>query len=473
MNLGFRSAERSPLLETAVQVPHSVGRELHWLATAAAPLVGSYYLHYTFGFLNLISLGTWGGKAIGAYALGSMTCSILAFAPATGVASALDTLCSAAFAHFGGGRQVGLHLQRGLVAVTLWYAIILAIIQLFIPSIYAFLGQDEELAVPAASYLRILSLGLWPWMAFECLKRYVQANTQMRLPALVLAFVVPLHLLNHWLFVWRQPANASFATVAWITVGSYWAMFLGLVTCTLFCNALRPAWHSHRMKTLVSTDFYLLAVPAIVEACGEYIAFEIMTLFATYLGPTSLAAQAIAFNSMSMVYQLPHGVGGAAAVRIGRLLGARNSSSAQFSVKVLVVGGLVYSLGGSLFFIFCGQWWIGTYTKDAEVIEIASKLVLIIAAIEWTDATRGIVPGILRGMGKQRKAAAINIGSYYFAVLPLGMIAVFVLDGGIIGLWMAFSFGMSILSGLYIYIITRTDWDKEVQQCTARILGEA
>ncbi|KAJ2501216.1 ethionine resistance protein [Coemansia sp. RSA 1972] len=421
----LRNSETEPLRGTTT-VQRKILRELRWLATASAPLVSSYYLHYMFGFLNLISLGNWGAKAVGAYALANMTCSILAFAPATGVASALDTLCSASFAHFGGGRQVGLHLQRGLVAVTIWYAIVFVVIQLFIPSIYSFLGQSDELAAPAAAYLRILSLGLWPWMAFECLKRYIQANIQMRLPAMVLAAVVPLHLFNHWIFVWRNPDVSSFTAVAWITVASYWAMFIGLVACTLIWDALRPAWQSHRVKTLVSVSFYSLAAPAMIETCGEYMAFEIMTLFATYLGPTSLAAQAIAFNSMSMVYQLPHGVGGAAAVRIGRLL----------------------------------------------VLAITSKLVLVTAVIEWTDATRGIVPGILRGMGKQRKAAAINIGSYYFAVLPLGIIAVFVLNKGIIGLWIAFSIGMSILSGSYIYLISRTDWDKEVEQCTARILNE-
>ncbi|KAJ2363696.1 ethionine resistance protein [Coemansia sp. RSA 2610] len=371
----------------------------------------------------MVSLGTWGGSALGAYALANMTCAILAFAPATGVASALDTLCAASFTHFGGGRQVGLHLQRGLLAVTMWYVVVFAVVQLYIPSIYAFLGQADELALPAASYLRVLSLGLWPWMAFECLKRYIQANTQMRLPAMVLLAVVPLHLLNHWVFVWQQP-DASFTAVAWITVISYWLMFLGLAACTLFWDALRPAWHPHRVKALVSTSFYSLAAPAMVEACGEYMAFEIMTLFATYLGPTSLAAQAIAFSSMSMFYQLPHGVGAAAAVRIGRLLGERDSAGAKFSAMVLVIGGLLHSTVGSLFFAFCGSWWIGTYTKDAEVLAIASKLMLIAAAIEWTDASRGIVPGILRGMGKQRKAATINVASYYFVVLPLGVIAV-------------------------------------------------
>ncbi|KAJ2615629.1 ethionine resistance protein [Coemansia sp. RSA 1804] len=260
-----------------------------------------------------------------------MTCAILAFAPATGIGSALDTLCTAAFAQSIGRTYAGLNLQRGLVAISLWFAVVLVVFQVAIPSVYMFIGQREELAMASASYLRILSFGLWPWMAFECLKRYVQANVQMRLPAMVLAVVSPLHLLNHWFFIWRQPDKASFTTVAWITVFSYWAMFLGLVACTLFYDALKPAWRPNDVKSLVATSFYLLAVPAMVEACGEYIAFELMTLLATYLGPVNLAAQAIAFSSMSMLYQLPHAVGGAAAVRIGRLLGEGDKVGARFA----------------------------------------------------------------------------------------------------------------------------------------------
>ncbi|KAI9506158.1 ethionine resistance protein [Coemansia spiralis] len=445
-------------------------QELNWLIKASTPLVGSYYLHYSFGFFNLISLGKWGGQALGAFALSNMTCTILAFAPAAGIASALDTLCSAAFVHSNSKRYVGLYLQRGLVAVSLWYVVVFFIIQLTMPSIYAFLGQPEELATPAVLYLRTISFGLWPWMAFECLKRYVQANTQMRLPALVLAGASLLHLFNHWFFVWHQPGEeVSFVAVAWITAISYWVMFLGLAACTLFCDSLRPAWHANGMKSLISTRFYSLAVPAIVEACGEYMAFELMTLLATYLGPTSLAAQAIAFNSMSMVYQLPHGVGGAAAVRIGQLLGMGNREGARFAASVLVVGGLAYSAIGTLFFTFYGSQWVATYTKDADVVAVASKLVVIAAFIEWTDATRGIVPGILRGLGKQRRAASINIASYYFVVLPFGIFSIYILNKGIVGLWVAFALGMSILSGAFIYTVATVNWDREIGLCAARI----
>ncbi|KAJ1731138.1 ethionine resistance protein [Coemansia biformis] len=448
---------------------HSVPRELGQLVAAAAPVVGSYYLHYVFGFLNLVSLGMWGRSALAAYALANMACSLLAFAPGVGVASALDTLCTASFARFGGGAQAGLHLQRGLAAVTFWYVLVLAVIHLGIPSVFALLGQADELALPAAAYLRILSLGLWPWMAFECLRRYIQANTQMRLPAMVLAAAALFHLLCHWVFVWRHPDRASFTAVAWITVASYWTMFLGLAACTLRWDALRPAWHAHRAKALVSADFYALAVPAMVEACGEYMAFEFMTLFATYLGPASLAAQAVVFNSMSMVYQLPHGVGAAAAVRIGRLLGHGDGDGARFSAVVLAGGGLVYSLLGSAFFVLCGRWWVTTYTRDPQVVDIASNLVLIAAAIEWADATRGIVPGILRGMGKQRTAATINIGAYYFVILPLAALAVMALGKGIFGLWTAFAAGMCVLSGSYLFLVARVDWDREVEACTARL----
>ncbi|KAJ1646274.1 ethionine resistance protein [Coemansia erecta] len=445
-----------------------VTSELKWLSSASLPLIGTYYLHYMFGFFNLISLGTWGGKALGAYALANLTCAILAFAPTVGIASALDTLCAASFAHFGGGRQVGLHLQRGLLAITLLYAAIFAIIQCLLPTIYKALGQDQQLAEPATAYLRVVSLGLWPWMAFECLKRYVQANTQMRLPTMVLAVVVPIHLFNHWFFAWRQPGQ-SFIVVAWITVASYWAMFAGLVVCIVYLDALRPAWHVYGVKALFSSGFYSLAVPAMIEACGEYMAFELMTLLATYLGPTSLAAQAIAFNSMSMTFQFPHAVGGAAAVRIGRLLGRGNAYRAAFASRVLIAGGLLYSIIGTIFFMTYGARWVAIYTKDEEVLAVARKLIYFVALLEWTDATRGIVPGILRGMGKQRRAAIINVSSYYFVVLPVASLTIYGFGMGIFGLWSAFSLGMVLLSSWYIATTISTDWIKEAELCIDRI----
>ncbi|KAJ1872937.1 ethionine resistance protein [Coemansia sp. RSA 1722] len=206
-----------------------------------------------------------------------------------------------------------------------------------------------------------------------------------------------------------------------------------------------------------------------VEACGEYMAFELMTLLATYLGPTSLAAQAIAFNSMSMVFQLPHAVGGAAAVRIGQLLGRGHALYAAFSSRVLIVGGLLYSIIGSLFFMTYGSRWVSIYTKDEDVLAVARKLIYFVALLEWTDATRGIVPGILRGMGKQKRAAVINVSSYYFVVLPVASLAIYGFGMGIFGLWSAFAVGMTLLSGWYIATTVTADWHKEAELCVDRI----
>ncbi|KAJ1929617.1 hypothetical protein EC988_010089, partial [Linderina pennispora] len=116
---------------------------------------------------------------------------------------------------------------------------------------------------------------------------------------------------------------------------------------------------------------------------------------------------------------------------------------------------------GTVFFFTCGARWLTVYTKDPEVLAVARRLIRIVAMIEWTDATRAIVPGVLRGMGKQRWAATINIGAYYCLVLPLGAMAVFALDLGIIGLWTAFALGMSVLAAAYIVAILRTDWSRE------------
>ncbi|KAJ1813550.1 ethionine resistance protein [Coemansia sp. RSA 2675] len=170
-----------------------------------------------------------------------------------------------------------------------------------------------------------------------------------------------------------------------------------------------------------------------------------------------------------MVYQLPHAVGGAAAVRIGRLLGQGDSAGARFAANVLVVGGLVYSVFGALFFAIFGRQWVALYTRDEDVLVVARELIAIVVLIEWTDSTRGVVPGIMRGMGRQRQAASINIASYYLGVLPLATLAVVGLSWGVAGLWVAFALGMCVLSGLYIAAVVSTDWDREAELCATRI----
>lgn len=59
-----------------------------------------------------------------------------------------------------------------------------------------------------------------------------------------------------------------------------------------------------------------LAIPGLVMLEAEFLAFEILTLLASYIDTKSLAAQSIGTTMASLTYQVPFAIGIASSSRI-------------------------------------------------------------------------------------------------------------------------------------------------------------
>ena len=55
---------------------------------------------------------------------------------------------------------------------------------------------------------------------------------------------------------------------------------------------------------------------------AEFLAFEILTLMASYLGTIALAAQSVGTTMAALTYQVPFAIGIASSTRIANFLGA-------------------------------------------------------------------------------------------------------------------------------------------------------
>ena len=130
-----------------------------------------------------------------------MTANITCYAPFQGLTTSLDTLCAQAF---GSGHKhlVGLQVQRMMaflsllivpVAVTWWYA----------TDILATMIPERRIAELAGLYMRILIAGAPGVAAFECGKRFVQAQGLFHATTYVLIIGAPLNILVNWVLVWK------------------------------------------------------------------------------------------------------------------------------------------------------------------------------------------------------------------------------------------------------------------------------
>ena len=67
---------------------------------------------------------------------------------------------------------------------------------------------------------------------------------------------------------------------------------------------------------------------------AEYLAFEILTLSASWISATHLATQSVLSTISTITYQIPFPISIAASTRIANLIGATLSDAAKVNAKV-------------------------------------------------------------------------------------------------------------------------------------------
>ena len=112
---------------------------------------------------------------LAAVALATMYANVTGFSIGIGMSTALDTLCAQSHTGSEDPHALGKHLQRGLV-VTALLTFPISIVWLFAKDLLILAGQNHEISALAGTYLVYLIPGIFPYIAYECLKRFLQGQ---------------------------------------------------------------------------------------------------------------------------------------------------------------------------------------------------------------------------------------------------------------------------------------------------------
>ena len=166
------------------------------------------------------------------------------------------------------------------------------------------------------------------------------------------------------------------------------------------------------------------------------------------LGDTvSLAAHTIALNAASVTYMVPLGISSAAAVSVGRAVGARDHRAAARAGWTALGLTAAFELGSSVCFLLLPRQIGRAFTQDERVIKLAVTLLAIAAVFQLCDGLHEVATGALRGLGNTRTPMLWNLVSYWMIGLPLGYWLCFGKHWGAAGLWDGLCLGL-ILIGL-------------------------
>ncbi|THZ89391.1 MATE efflux family protein [Aureobasidium pullulans] len=439
-------------------------REAIVLARYSRSLILTFLLQYSLTVTSVFTVGHIGKLELGAVSLASMTATITGYSVYQGLATSLDTLCAQAYGS-GNKTLVGLQLQR--MVYFLWVITIpIAIIWAAGPSIIGAIVPEKATAELAGQYLRVLIIGAPGYAAFEAGKRFVQAQGMFSATLIVLLICAPLNVFLHWLFVWRLGFGFIGAPIAVVIIENL--MPLSLFLYVRFFGGME-CWGGFSKLALRNwMPMIRLALPGLVMILAEYLAFEILTLSASWISPTHLATQSVLSTISTITYQIPFPISIAASTRIANLIGATLSDAAKVNAKVSLYAALFVGIFNMILLSSTREYIPRLFTNDADVIELTAKTLPLNAAFQLFDSLAALCNGILRGLGRQEIGGYVNLFAYYVIAMPISFGTGFGLHWDLYGLWAGPALALGIVAAVEGWFIYQTSWEKAVEEAQER-----
>ncbi|KAL6644682.1 hypothetical protein ACP70R_016290 [Stipagrostis hirtigluma subsp. patula] len=209
--------------------------------------------------------------------------------------------------------------------------------------------------------------------------------------------------------------------------------------------------------------------------CIEWWSFELLVLLSGLLPNPKLetAVLSICINTITLAFMVPLGLGGATSTRVSNELGAGRPTAARRAAQVVVFLSLVVAVLGGLVMVLVRNLWGYAYSSDEKVVRYTARMLLLLAVSFLFDCIQGVLSGVIRGCGRQKLGACINLTSYYLVAIPLGYFFAFACHMGGMGLWLGLLSGLVVQTILLISITLYTNWDKEALKAKDRVHSSA
>ena len=348
--------------------------------------------------------------------------------------------------------------QSFFIAVPL--GIILTIIfLLFSEQIINLVGNAKDMNLSDAILYQNMTVIGFPFLGVSIATFYAfRAMGENKIPmignTLALVLKVILNFLLVYLFKWGI-FGAALSTTLTRLFSAIFSIYL------VFWS--KKNWISLELKDLkfdyfTSKRILKVGIPAAVEQLGLRIGMLIFEMMVISLGNLSYAAHKITLTAESISFNLGFAFSFAASALVGQELGKGSSQKALKNGYICtIIAMIVMSTFGLLFFII-PQFLVSLFTKDKDVIELATMALKIVSICQPFSGASMVLAGALRGAGDTKSVLLITYLGIFLIRIPITYLFLDVLNLGLAGAWIVMTIDLAIRSSLAFYIFRRGKW---------------
>jgi MATE family multidrug resistance protein len=207
-----------------------------------------------------------------------------------------------------------------------------------------------------------------------------------------------------------------------------------------------------------------IGIPSGLQYFLEVATFTFAAIMIGWIGKTQLAAHQIALNIASITYMVILGVSFAGTIRVGTAFGHKDIAEVRKSGFTAIGLAALTMLCFGIIIISTRNILPLFYIKEKEVIELASKLLIIAALFQIFDGLQSSGISVLRGLADTKIPMIISFGAYWLIGIPVAALLGFYFGLGAVGIWIGLLLGLAILGISMVFrfnnkskIVFRTD----------------
>ena len=344
-------------------------------------------------------------------------------------------------------------LRNGLFAcsgIGLLMTLVAGLLLLVLP----WFGLPQELLPLIRPYLFLLLLSLLPMMAFNAYKQFSDGIQDTSMPMWIMLIANILNIFGNWLLIfghWGLPEmgllGAGLATL--LSRLLQLVLMAGVFHLTKHYRFYRDDFHKTSITKADQRELHRMGWPVALQLGMETASFSFSAIYVGWLGATALAAHQIMITISQLFFMLYYGLSAAVAVQVSYY---RGSGEVEQTRKVAAAGlhlcWFIALLEGLPLFLLRDKVGL-LFTGNTEVVCLVAMMTIPFLLFQIGDALQCTYANSLRGMARVKPMIWIAFVAYIVISLPLGYIFGFICGWGLVGVWMAFPFGLTSAGLLY------------------------
>ena len=419
----------------------------------ALPVMTGSLGHLLVGLIDDVMVGRLGPIKLAATSLGN-SLIFIAISIGIGFSFAITPLIAESDAE-NNHKKLRLQFHHSMIMMIILAVVLVGFLFLIKPILFH-LKQPPEVVELAIPYFEIVAISMFPMIIFQGLKQFTDglAQTKYAMQATLLTNVINIALnfmliYGWWIFPKLGIVGAAIGTLISRIVMVFFMLYI-LKNKQVFQPYLKMLKKEELQKSIFK-KIRDLGFPSALQMLFEVGVFTAAILLAGAIGAFPQAANQIAIKMIATTFMISIGVGVATTIRVGNQKGLKNYEALRriaFSNFLLIT--IIMSVFTVLFILFRNLMpWM--FTTNAEVIQIASGLLIIGGIFQISDGVQAVVLAALRGLQDVKMPTYITFFAYWVVGFPISYYLGLYTEYKTFGIWIGLLISLS-LSALLLFL---------------------